>query len=113
MAIKRPPLESPFISPRNPIEDQLSNIWAEVLDLDEIGVDDNFLDLGGNSLLASQVIARVIQTFRVDLPLRLLFEAPTVAEMAVAIVQGQVKVADHHDIERMLSELESFPEASI
>ena len=74
---------------------------------------DHFLELGGNSLLASQVISRVVKTFQVDLPLRVLFEAPTVAEMGVALVQGLVKKANHHDVERMLSELESFPEASL
>ena len=64
-------------------------------------------------MLASQVISRVIQTFRVDLPLRSLFEAPTIAEMVVAMVQSQARKADQHDIERMLSELESLPEASL
>ena len=78
--------------------------------LDRVGVHDNFLELGGDSLLASQVISRVIKNFQVDLPLRLLFEAPTVAEMGVLISQNQGLKADQHDIELMLSELESFPE---
>jgi len=86
----RPNLESPFVAPRTPVEEQLANIWVEVLDLDEIGVHDDFLELGGDSLRAGQVISRVINTFRVELALRSLFEAPTVADMAVAIEQAKV-----------------------
>jgi acyl carrier protein len=58
----------------------IAEIWAEVLKLDKLGIDDNFFDLGGHSLKATQVISRVRQTFRMDLPLRVLFEAPTLAE---------------------------------
>ena len=71
-----------------------------------MGIHDNFLHLGGDSLLANQVIARVIKAFQVDLPLRSLFEAPTVADMAVAIVQNQAQKVEQADIERMLAELE-------
>lgn len=104
----RPDLESPFFAPRTPNEQELATIWSEVLDLDHVGIHDNFLELGGDSLLASQVISRVIGTFRVELPLRSLFEAPTVADMAVAITQSQAKVAKPEDIERLLAELEAL-----
>ncbi len=83
-------------------------IWAEALGLDQVGIQDNFLELGGDSLLAGQVISRVIHAFRVELPLRSLFESPTVADMAVAITQSQAKAADPGDIERMLAELETL-----
>ena len=103
----RPRLEAPFIAPRTPVEEQLAFIWAEVLDLDEIGIGDNFLELGGDSLRAGQVISRVINTFRVELSLSILFEAASVADMAVAIVQNLANQADTGDIERMLAELEA------
>jgi len=109
----RPDIGNAFCAPVTPVEEQLAEIWAGVLDLDRVGIHDSFLDLGGNSLLASQVISGVVQSFRVDLPLRLLFEAPTVAEMTVAIVQSHVKAADQRVIERLLSGLESFTETSI
>jgi len=96
----RPRLESDFIAPRNPAEEKLANIWAEVLDLDEVGIHDHFLELGGDSLLASQVISRVISTFSVEVPLQLLFEAPTVADLAVLIVQNQGKKAEQSNLER-------------
>ena len=80
-----------IVAPRTPVEKRLADIWAEVLALDEVGICDNFLDLGGDSLAASRVISRVIQAFDVDLALRALFDAPTVAEMAAIITESQHK----------------------
>ena len=93
---------------RTPVERALLEIWSAVLGLDEVGVHDNFLELGGDSLLSGQVVARVIGEFRVDLPLRSLFQAPTVADMALAITQRRAKAADQADINRMLTELEAL-----
>jgi amino acid adenylation domain-containing protein len=78
----RPELSERFVAPRNPIEEMLASIWSEVLELDGVGVDDNFFELGGHSLLATQVISRVRAVFRVDIPLRHLFEAPTLSGLA-------------------------------
>ena len=104
----RPNLESPFVAPRTPVEEQLANIWVDVLDLDEIGVYDDFLELGGDSLRAGQVISRVINTFRVELALSILFEAATVADMAVIIFQNQAKVTEQEELDRMLEELDAL-----
>src|SRR5439155_11287711 len=76
-----------FVAPRTPVEEALARIWAEVLRVDQIGVNDNFFALGGHSLLATQLIARMHDAFEVDLPLRSLFEAPTVAGLAAAIAR--------------------------
>ncbi|MGH7232864.1 MAG: non-ribosomal peptide synthetase, partial [Nitrospiraceae bacterium] len=81
----RPALETPLVAPRTPLEKELAEIWKEVLCLDEVGTQDNFLDLGGDSLLASQIISRVIKRFELDLPVQLLFDSPTIAEMAGVI----------------------------
>ncbi|MEG3905890.1 amino acid adenylation domain-containing protein [Microcoleus sp. B4-C5] len=78
----RPDLELTFVSPRTPIEEILASIWACVLGIEQVGVHDNFFELGGHSLLATQVISRVCDTMSVELPLRSLFEAPTIAELA-------------------------------
>lgn len=74
-------LENKFVPPRTPTEAVIADIIATVLNLEEIGINDNFFALGGNSLLAIQVIYRLRQAYQLDLPLRCLFAAPTVAEL--------------------------------
>ncbi|MBC8087941.1 MAG: amino acid adenylation domain-containing protein, partial [Phycisphaerae bacterium] len=73
------------VAPRNEIEEQLCVIWCDVLKKDTVGVTDNFLALGGHSLLAIRVLGRISKTFGVRLPLRTLFETPTVEALALAI----------------------------
>ena len=81
-----------FVGPRNPVEMKLAEIWAEVLRLPEVSVYDNFFRLGGHSLLATQVVSRVRKWLNVELPLRAMFEAPTVADLAVRVGRLQVDV---------------------
>ncbi|MCH7625869.1 MAG: non-ribosomal peptide synthetase [Chloroflexi bacterium] len=102
----RPNLEIEFAAPRTPVEVMLSEIWAEALDLDEVGINDSFFDLGGHSLMASHILSRAIKTFRVELPLKALFESPTVAEMAIVITEHQAKKVGRVEIHQMLSELD-------
>jgi acyl carrier protein len=71
--------------PRTPVEEIVSGIWCEVLRLPRTGLADNFFDLGGHSLLATQIISRVRESLGVELPLRVLFEAPTVSELSSRI----------------------------
>ncbi|MEA2692844.1 MAG: hypothetical protein QOJ16_2231, partial [Acidobacteriota bacterium] len=78
------------VAPRTRVEEKLAGIWAEVLGLDgPIGVETSFFDLGGHSLLATQVLARLPQAFGVELPLRRIFERPTVAGLAATIAAAQ------------------------
>jgi len=81
--------ESEFVAPRSPAEEALSEIWAEVLGVERIGVFDNFFELGGHSLLATQVISRAKKTFESELPLRSIFEQPTVAGLTAVIMRSQ------------------------
>jgi amino acid adenylation domain-containing protein len=76
-----------FIGPRTPAEEIIESIWTEVLRLDKISVHDNFFELGGHSLLGTQVISRVREAFGVDMPLRTLFEAPTINGLAEHVAQ--------------------------
>ncbi|HYO59461.1 condensation domain-containing protein, partial [Archangium sp.] len=84
--------EASFVAPRSPGEELVAGIWAQLLGVAKVGVHDNFFELGGHSLLAMQVLSRLRETFRVELPVRSLFEAPTVAGLARSIesaLEGQ------------------------
>ena len=81
----RPELEAVYVAARTPIEERLTEIWRKVLDIEQVGIHDNFFELGGHSLLITQLLALVRSAFEVDLPLRTLFEMPTVAGLAQTI----------------------------
>ncbi len=87
----RPELEVAYMPPRNPVETTTASIWCEALGLDQVGIHDNFFDLGGHSLMATQVIMQVNKTWNVDIPLRALFESPTVAGLSALIVQSPLR----------------------
>jgi amino acid adenylation domain-containing protein len=93
-------------APRNAVEEGVVAIWREVLNIPRIGLNDNFFDLGGHSLLATQVISRVCTRFQVQVPLRVLFETPTVAGLAQVIEQAGPEPA--RDVAELLRELENL-----
>ena len=93
----RPRMGVDSVAPRGPLERIVASIWSDVLGLDEVGVHDPFLDLGGNSLLAMRVVSRVLEQCQVPLSPRALFDAPTVARMAEAILVTGLQ--DAHEAE--------------
>lgn len=109
----RPELEELYIAPRSNMEQLLVKIWAEVLKIEKIGVHDNFFDLGGHSLLATQVMSRAGGAFHVEIPLRMLFEHPTIASLAVQIVEIQVKTVDQEEMADLISEVESLSDEEV
>ncbi|HEY9767126.1 MAG TPA: amino acid adenylation domain-containing protein [Coleofasciculaceae cyanobacterium] len=78
-------IENNYTAPTTPIQEILTGIWAQILNLTQVGIEDNFFELGGHSLLATQVISQVRKTLQVEIPLRELFTAPTVAQFAQLI----------------------------
>jgi amino acid adenylation domain-containing protein len=76
---------STYIAPRTPTEELVASIWMRVLGVEQLGVEDNFFELGGHSLVATQIVTRVRSAFKIELPLRLLFDKPTVAALSVEI----------------------------
>jgi surfactin family lipopeptide synthetase A len=77
--------QADFVAPRNPVEELLAEIWASILGIDRVGIHDNFFELGGHSLLAMQVIVHIQKQFNVAIPIHTLFDAPSVAELTVAL----------------------------
>jgi amino acid adenylation domain-containing protein len=85
-------IEREYVAARTPVEEKLCDIWSDVLGVEQISVHDDFFDLGGHSLLATQVISRVRKTCNIELPLRRLFETPTIASFAALIEENKDRV---------------------
>ncbi|HMD99889.1 MAG TPA: amino acid adenylation domain-containing protein, partial [Terriglobia bacterium] len=108
----RPEASAAFVAPRTELEEKLAGIWREVLRLDRVGIHDNFFDLGGNSLLATRVISAVRREFASQVPLRRLFEMPTLSGLALAVVESQAEEVGLADTRRILDELEEAPDGA-
>jgi acyl transferase domain-containing protein len=87
----RPALSCDYVAPANPTETSLADIWQQLLGVDKVGIHDNFFDLGGHSLLGTQLLSRIRAAFHIQMPLRTLYESPTVAAMAESIACQQLE----------------------
>ncbi len=92
----RPDLETDFVAPRSPVEETLAGFFASLLGVGQIGVEDSFFDLGGHSLIAVRLFAQIKREYNVEFPISVLFEAPSVAQIAerITAVIGSVENAD-------------------
>jgi acyl carrier protein len=99
-----------FVAPRTPMEETIAQIWREVLGLAQVGVESNFFDLGGHSLMATRVVSQIRERCGVELPLRLLFESPTIAALAEKLEQPESKETELARIMRLLNEMENLSE---
>jgi hypothetical protein len=79
------------VTPGTPIEKRLMEIWSGLLGVQELGIHDNFFHLGGHSLLATQLISRIAKAFQVEMPVRTVFEAPTISELGGRVSKAQPK----------------------
>lgn len=89
----RPELEATFVEPRNQVEEVLAGIWSELLNIEKVGINDNFFDLGGHSILVVQLVSRIREVFQEELPLRSVFEHPTILELAELLLEDPQKRA--------------------
>ena len=96
----RPEMDTPFVPASTPVEAELAGIWASVLEVERVGTHDNFFDLGGNSLSAFRLVSRVVHSFGLDLPLKTLFDAPTIAAMATAIAATRARPVQEQGLRR-------------
>jgi amino acid adenylation domain-containing protein len=112
-----PTAEQCYVAPRTPTEKRLAEIWADVLELERVGMHDNFFELGGHSLLATQVISRVKQAYPVELPVRSIFESPTVSAVAQhidSVIQTDANIeSNFQEIMKQLEELEELSDLEI
>jgi len=119
----RPEVETRYVEPRNAVEEVVCGVWAEVLGVERVGVADNFFELGGHSLLATQVVSRLREALQVEVPLRCLFENPTVAGLALAVTQRQggrkdnginpIKKTDRGNAEQLLAKLDQLSDEEV
>ncbi|MCY1022990.1 type I polyketide synthase [Pyxidicoccus sp. MSG2] len=105
----RPALATPYVAPRDAIEQRICELWQALFGLDRVGIHDSFFELGGHSLLGMQMVSRVREAFGVEVSIRGLFETPSVAGVAMAVLQGRAAQADAGRLEELLAELEESP----
>lgn len=112
-ALPSPHIEEQFakhyVAPQTPFEKQLTEIWAQLLGIERLGIHDNFFDLGGHSLSATQVIVRIRTGLGIDISVAELFNAPTVFELAQVLMRQQTDLIDD-ELSALLSELEQLPD---
>lgn len=106
----RPELSNPFVSPRTELESQIAEVWQELLGIQQVGVEDSFFDLGGDSLLAIRMVARMRDSLGAELPVQDLFDAPTVAGLAeileTTFVAAQASLGTRADLDGEREEVE-------
>jgi len=109
----RPNLPNAYTAPSTDLQRTIAGIWQALLGIEQIGLHDNFFELGGHSLLATQIISRIRNAFSLEVPLRRVLEAQTVAEMAAIITEIQVKRPSEAELAEMMCEVEAMTEEEV
>jgi aryl carrier-like protein len=103
-----PQSDRPYVAPRTPLEEELAEIWRQLLKVEKVGVYDNFFDLGGHSLLLTQLASRIRGAFHVDVQLRELFGAPTLEENLKLIAAKQIELEDATVVAQFVEDLKNL-----
>jgi acyl carrier protein len=104
----RPELETTFVAPQTVTESKLAGIWAQTLNVKRVGIHDDFFEMGGASVPAVQVIARIAQSFQVELPLQTIFQTPTIAQLSQTIEElliAEIEKLSDEEAEKLLANL--------
>lgn len=104
----RPETRTTFTAPRTPVEKALAGLWREILGLETVGVDDDFFKLGGHSLLATQLVSRIREAFKIEMPLRALFDARTIGRLAERLIALETKPGIVEKTARILNQLDAM-----
>ncbi|HEX4965502.1 MAG TPA: amino acid adenylation domain-containing protein [Thermoanaerobaculia bacterium] len=107
------PASVELVPPRDGIERTIAAVWQRLLGLAAVGVHDNFFELGGHSLLGTRVIAALREELGVELPLRTLFEKPTIAALALAVAEARVEQSSEADVDDLLASLENLSDDEV
>ncbi|HEY0544287.1 MAG TPA: beta-ketoacyl synthase N-terminal-like domain-containing protein [Pyrinomonadaceae bacterium] len=107
-AAERSASDGDYVAPGSELERAVAAVWEELFGIQRVGTADNFFEMGGNSLLAIQLVSRLRKELQIELPLNTLFESPTVAGLAAAIESIQSRAREAEEIERLLKEIESL-----
>ena len=110
---KRPTLDVSYAPPGTTLEKDLSRIWSDVLAIDGVGVHDNFFDLGGDSLRATRVAVRILKELKVEVPLKTLFQAPTIAQLVMKIGENRAGTIDDAELTKLLDQIESLSDEEV
>jgi amino acid adenylation domain-containing protein len=99
-----------YVAPRDSTEQVLASLWSMLLKVDEVGIHEDFFELGGHSLTATRLVAHISREFGVEIPLRAIFENPTIESLAIQIAEKRAGSVASEDVEDILRDLESLPE---
>ena len=110
---RRPKLDVAYTPPSTNVEKDLSRIWSEVLMIDQVGINDNFFDLGGDSLLATKVAVRLLREFKVEVTLKTLFNAPTIAQLVAKIRENRGGKIAAGEMATLLDRIESLSDEEV
>lgn len=105
--------EKEYVAPRTPVEQAVADVWSELLKVERVSIHDNFFFSGGHSLLGTQLLSRLGNAFSVELPLRCLFESPTVAGLALTITQRMIEQESEEEIAHIIEEIKNLPDDSL
>jgi acyl carrier protein len=109
----RPDLATAYAAPRDDVEQTIAGLWQTLLGVSGVGIHDDFFDLGGHSLLGTQLVSRLRKVFEVELPMRCIFEAKTVADLAGLVKEKQAEQVVDEEMEETLAMLEGLSDEEV
>ena len=110
---QRPELPSAYAAPKTTLQEVLLTVWAGVLGMENIGIEDDFFELGGDSVLATQVISRLRDMFRMELPPIVMFEAPTIEKLANTMIANEARPGLAEKTAGVLKRIEGMTEEEV
>jgi len=110
---QRPELPNAYVAPQTTLQEVLLTVWAGILHIEKIGIQDNLFELGGDSILATQIISRLRDMFRMDLPASILFDAPTIEELAHYMIANEKRPGLAEKTAGLLKQIEGMSEEEV